>query len=527
MSAITPDAKSVPVDGQSHWCDRRTLLGKRCRNVVSNNSERCEAGHPNAIRFPGTRLIGPTRNLNFDASALSPTFETDGLVAEDAHRQALPCYSGLVPNCSEDLVFRGLVHQVSDPAVLELLDKGHETVYTGFDPTADSLHVGNLLQLCTLARLQCYGNRPIVVIGGGTGLIGDPGGKDEERPALSLKEVSANLKRIRANVGRQFERFIDFSGARADETYARVVDNSDWLVSLRSIDFLCDVGRYFPVSQILGKESVRARLDKPGGGISYAEFSYMLYQAYDFLHLFDEFGCRIQVGGSDQWGNITMGVDLIRRARGKTAYALTTPLVTRPDGTKFGKSESDALYLDAKRTSPYTLYQYFIRTDDSVVGQCLRYFTFLGHDKITDLDEATAEYPERRAAQRALAREVVTFVHGQEEATKVEHAAKVLYTEDIATLDEQTLLDVFADVPSSSMSRSQLDGRGLYVAEAFVSTELVPSKTVARITVTQGGAYVNNRRVELDTLITREDLIAGHYIILRRGQKELRLVRFV
>ena len=426
-----------------------------------------------------------------------------------------------VPTCSEDLGFRGLVHQVSDTSLFERLDSGHEVIYVGFDPSTDSLHIGNLLQLCTLRRLQAYGHRPIAVAGSGTGLIGDPGGKDEERPLLSREQLAANLEGIREQLGR----FLDFSPS-AGEASALLLDNGDWLGSLTLIDFLRDVGKHFTINQIVAKESVRSRFERPDQGISYTEFSYMLLQAYDFLHLFDEQGCRVQMGGSDQWGNITVGVDLIRRVRAETAFAMTTPLVTRPDGTKFGKSESDALYLDARRTSPFRLYQYLLRSEDSIVGAYLRYFTFLDHEQILALDEETKEHPERRAAQRALAREVVALVHGAEETGRAERAAEALYTEDVATLDEATLLEVFSDAPSSTRARSELSGDGLDVVEALVSSGLVKSKSAARTAVAQGGAYVNNRRMVPGGRISDSDLIAGRYVLLQRGRRELHLLRF-
>ncbi|MGA8297417.1 MAG: tyrosine--tRNA ligase [Acidimicrobiales bacterium] len=422
---------------------------------------------------------------------------------------------------SEDLAFRGLVHQVSDVALLGRLDTSHETIYAGFDPSADSLHIGNLMLLCTLRRLQQFGHRPIAVAGSGTGLVGDPGGKDTERPLMSLDELQANVEGIRP----QLERFLDFSSS-AGEARAIVVDNGSWLSNLRVIEFLREVGKHFTVNQIVAKESVKNRFERPDQGISYTEFSYMLLQAYDFLHLFDEYDCRVQIGGSDQWGNITIGVDLIRRVRGETAYALTTPLVTKADGTKFGKSEEGALFLDKRRTSPFELYQFFLRTDDASVPNYLRYFTFLDHEEIAALDEATAKHPERREAQRALAAEVTTLVHGEEETRRVERAAEALYTEDVTRLDEETLLEVFADAPSSTHARTTIDGSGLDPVDAFALSGLVRSKSQARTALEQGGAYVNNRRLEAGEKITSDRLIAGKYLVLRRGRRELHLLRF-
>jgi tyrosyl-tRNA synthetase len=426
-----------------------------------------------------------------------------------------------VGSASEDLAFRGLVHQVSDAALLGRLDSAHETVYAGFDPSSDSLHIGNLMLLCTLRRLQSFGHRPIAVAGSGTGLIGDPGGKDAERPLIPAEVLAANVEGIRP----QLERFLDFSAA-AGKTRALVVDNGAWLSSLDVIGFLRDVGKHFTVNQIVAKEAVRTRFERPDQGISYTEFSYMLLQAYDFLHLFDEYGCRLQIGGSDQWGNITLGVELIRKVRAETAYALTTPLVTRADGTKFGKSEEDALYLDKRRTSPFELYQFFLRTDDEAAPSYLRYFTFLGHDAIGVLDDATAQHPERREAQRALAHEVSALVHGEDETARVERASEVLYTEDVAGLDEKTLLEVFAEAPSSTMARSAIDGTGLDPVEVFAASGLVSSKSAARTAIEQGGAYVNNRRLHAGEQVTTDRLIAGRYLVLRRGRRELHLLRF-
>ncbi|MGB9112557.1 MAG: tyrosine--tRNA ligase [Acidimicrobiales bacterium] len=424
-------------------------------------------------------------------------------------------------SASEDLAFRGLVHQVSDATLLGHLDGAHETVYAGFDPSADSLHIGNLMLLCTLARLQSFGHRPIAVAGSGTGLIGDPGGKAVERPLVPPEVLAANVEGIRP----QLERFLDFS-ASAGDTRAVVVDNGSWLSKLDVIGFLRDVGKHFTVNQIVAKEAVRSRFERPDQGISYTEFSYMLLQAYDFLHLFDEYGCRVQIGGSDQWGNITLGVELIRKVRAETAYALTTPLVTKADGTKFGKSEEGALYLDKRRTSPFELYQFFLRTDDAVVPAYLRYFTFLDHDAIASLDDATAQHPERHDAQRALAHEVSALVHGAEETARVERASEALYTEDVAGLDEKTLLEVFAEAPSSTLARSAIDGAGLDPVEAFAASGLVASKSAARTTIEQGGAYVNNRRIRSGEQITTDRLIAGRYLVLRRGRRELHLLRF-
>jgi tyrosyl-tRNA synthetase len=417
----------------------------------------------------------------------------------------------------EDLRWRGLIHQMTDPELAKLLDHETLTVYVGFDPTAPSLGLGNLLQLCTLRRLQQAGHRPIALAGGGTGMIGDPGGKAEERSLLSAEELEANVAGIRA----QLERFLDFDAG------ALLLDNAEWLWPLGLLEFLRDVGKHVTVNTMVARESVRARLEEREHGISFTEFTYMLLQAYDFLHLFDAHGCRLQVGGSDQWGNIVTGVDLIRRLRREQAYGLTTPLVLKADGTKFGKTEAGNVWLDPDRTSPYQLFQVLLRTEDAVVGQYLRYFTWLDHERIEELEAATAAHPEQRRAQRALAREVTALVHGPEEAAKAESAASVLFSEDVVHLDERTLLEVFADAPSTTLSRSALDGDGLALVDALVQTGLAPSKSAARHTIEQGGAYVNNRRDgHVERRLTPGELVHGRYLLLRKGKRYHHLLRF-
>lgn len=421
-----------------------------------------------------------------------------------------------MPTFSADLQFRGLVHQVTDPALLGRLDAAPPvTAYIGFDPSAPSLHVGSLMQLCTLRRLQLAGHRPVALAGGGTGLIGDPGGKSEERPLLAEEALAANLEGIRP----QLERFLDFSG----EGGALLLDNAAWLRPMGAVAFLRDVGKHFTVNQMVAKESVKARL---GQGISYTEFSYMLLQAYDFLRLHVDHGCTLQVGGSDQWGNITMGVELVRKVAGAEVHGLTTPLVTKADGTKFGKTESGAVWLDPAMTSPYRLYQFLLQSEDAVVGRYLRSFTFLDHDAILALDAETAVRPQRREAQRALAREVVALVHGAMEAARAERASAALFGEDLATLDERTLLEVVDDAPSSAVARGELADGGLPLVDALVASGLAASRSEARRTVTQGGAYVNNRRVaDEDRVLGTGDLLHDRYVVLRRGRRDYHLLR--
>ncbi|MGP8060120.1 MAG: tyrosine--tRNA ligase [Acidimicrobiales bacterium] len=425
-----------------------------------------------------------------------------------------------MPTLADDLRFRGLVHQVTDADLLERLDGGRLTVYTGFDPSAPSLHVGSLLQLCTLRRFQAAGHRPIALAGGGTGRIGDPGGKTGERALLSDADLVANLAGIRP----QLARFLAFDET-AGPARGLLLDNGDWLGSMLLVDFLRDVGKHFTVNQMVAKESVRARFDRPDQGISYTEFSYMLLQAYDFLRLHLDHGCDLQLGGSDQWGNITMGVELIRKVARVEAYGLTTPLVVKADGTKFGKTESGTVWLDARLTSPYRLYQFFFNTEDAVVGQYLRYFSFLGHDQITALDAETAEHPERRAAQRALAREVCALVHGSAEVERAERASKALFAEEIALLDETTLLDVVDDAPSSIIARASVEV-GLELVGVLVDTGLVTSRSEARRAITQGGVYLNNAK-ELDErrMIGSDDLLHNRYALLRRGRRDYHVLR--
>ncbi len=481
--------------------------------------------------------LGPTRATAPDGTAAGPDLPEDLAVPAVPSRSRNPSgpvqapgpdrgagttwQAEIMAHLVEDLRFRGLIHQTTDPRLEDRLDNDRLTAYSGFDPTADSLHVGHLLQVCNLRRLQLAGHRPIALAGGGTGFVGDPGGKSEERSLLSEEVLQANLVGIHA----QLARFIDFGGS-ADEHGALLVNNADWLGPLSLFEFLRDVGKHFTVNQMVAKDSVKSRLDRADQGISYTEFSYMLLQAYDFLHLFDAFGCRLQLGGSDQWGNITMGIDLVRKVRQEEVWGLTTPLVLKADGTKFGKTEAGTVWLDPGRTSPYQLYQFFLRSEDTVVGSYLRYFTFLPHERIVELDEATAQHPERREAQRELARQVSELVHGPVETARAESAAEALFGGQVGDLDERTLLDVFAEAPSTPVDRSRLDDGRLTLVDLLHETGLEPSRSRARATVLGGGAYVNNRReVELDRALGADDLVAGRYVVLRKGKKDYHLVR--
>jgi tyrosyl-tRNA synthetase len=414
-----------------------------------------------------------------------------------------------VPSLFDDLRWRGLVHQLTEHDALPArLDGDRLTVYIGFDPTAASLHVGHLQQLCLLRRFGAAGHRPIALVGGGTGMIGDPSGKSEERNLLSTGQLDANRAAIRAQIAR-------FLAAEADRDLI-VVDNAEWLGATGLLEFLRDVGKLFSVNEMVRKDSVRARLDGREQTLSFTEFSYMLLQAWDFLQLFDRYHCELQLGGSDQWGNITEGIDLIRRRRGAPAYGLTSPLVTRADGSKFGKSESGNVWLDPARTSPYAFFQFWLRTADTEIGSYLRRFTFLARPRIAELDEATATHPERRQAQRALAFEVTALVHGADEARRAEAAAAVLFSAEIASLDPDTLESALADAPTSTVSRSELDG-ALSVLEALVRSGLATSRANARQLLAQGSVYVNGKKVAEDRPLQAGDALQGRWVVLRRG----------
>jgi tyrosyl-tRNA synthetase len=392
----------------------------------------------------------------------------------------------------------------------ERLRREPVTFYWGIDATADSLHAGQLVGLMAVRRLQRAGHRPVLLLGGGTTLIGDPSGKDAERPLLPESQIEANATAIRA----QLERFVDFGSGGA-----KLLNNADWLRDLRLMEFLRDVGKHVTVNVMMAKESVKVRLEGREQGISYTEFSYMLLQAYDFLHLSRTEGCRMQVGGSDQWGNITLGIDLIRRVTGEEAYGLAWPLLTRADGSKFGKSEGGSVWLAADKTSPYDFFQYWMNASDDDVGTYLRLFTDLGDEEVADL---LAAPPEERAAQRRLAHEVTEIVHGPEGVAAAERASTALFGGDPTTMSESEIASVFADAPSSEASLG-----GATLAELFADAFEGGSRGAARRTAGQGGAYVNNRQErDLDRPVTEQDLLAGRSLLLRKGRKRYHLVRF-
>jgi tyrosyl-tRNA synthetase len=418
-------------------------------------------------------------------------------------------------NVFEEFEWRGLIYDASE-GLREALAGQKITGYIGFDPTAPSLHVGSLLPIMGLVRLQQYGHTPVALVGGGTGMIGDPSGKTEERQLLSKEQIEYNLEGIRA----QLSRFLDFE-ARTNK--ALLVNNADWLVPVSMVDFLRDVGKHFTVNYMLAKESVKRRYEE---GISFTEFSYILLQAYDFLVLHDRYGCTLQMGGSDQWGNIVAGIELIRKLRGTRCYALVSPLVTTSAGIKFGKTEAGSVWLDANLTSPYRFYQFWFNTDDRDVVKYLKFFTMLNRQEIATLEALTASAPEKREAQKRLAEEVTLMVHGEYNLRKAIQASQVLFGGEIADLSTSEVLDIFADVPSSDIPRASFAGDGMPLVDLVIACGFAPSKGAARRLIEAGGIYVNNRRVaNVQATIDLSALIEGQYLVLRKGAREYHLVR--
>ena len=425
-----------------------------------------------------------------------------------------------------DLRWRGLIHQTTDDAGMEAwLEEKPRTVYAGFDPTADSLHVGSLLGLVVLRRFQKAGHKPIALVGGATGMIGDPSGKSDERNLLSKDDLERNVD----GLARQMRRFLDFD---CGSTSAELVNNFDWTGSWSYLEFLRDVGKNFPVNVMLAKDSVKSRLgrgddDSTSGGMSYTEFSYMLLQAYDFVHLNQQFGCELQAGGSDQWGNITAGIDLARRMHSVQLYGVTWPLLTKSDGTKMGKTESGAIWLSAERTSPYQFYQYWINVDDVDAGGCLRMLTELSHQEIETLDASRESDPGKRESQKRLAEELTRLVHGEEGLSVAQRATDIFFGAEISNLSDAQLTQIFADVPSKELPASTL-AEGLPILDALVEAGLSKSKGEARRSVQQGGAYVNNNRAEsIDVSLDKSSLASETVIVLRSGKKKYALLRFV
>ncbi|MFP6611393.1 MAG: tyrosine--tRNA ligase [Pirellulales bacterium] len=424
-------------------------------------------------------------------------------------------------NLFDDLRWRGSIHQTTDDEFLPAwLADGSRTLYVGFDPTSDGLHVGNFVPLMMLRRFQQAGHKPIALAGGATGMIGDPSGKSEERNLLDVEQIKSNLAAITV----ELQRFLNFGDG---ENSATLVNNYDWMRQWDYLSFLRDIGKNFPVNVMLAKDSVKGRLAGESG-MSYTEFSYMLLQAYDVVHLRKEFGCQLQVGGSDQWGNITAGIDLARRMGLGQLYGITCPLLTKKDGTKMGKTESGAIWLSPKKTSPYIFYQYWHNVDDEDVGNCLRVLTELPREEIESLDRSRGEDPGRRDSQRRLAEAITLLIHGETGLAKAQQATNILFGAEIDNLSDSELTEIFADVPSSSLLPDRLTGDGLNIIDALVAAGLSKSKGEARRVISQGGAYVNNRRVEgIDRNLTGGDLASETVMVLRSGKKKYALLQFV
>jgi len=413
----------------------------------------------------------------------------------------------------DELVARKLIYQESSPLLAKRLSEGPIVLYQGFDPTADSLHHGNLLGLITLRRFQEAGHSPILVAGGGTGMIGDPGGRSTERTLLDEATLDANVTAITA----QMKRFVSFEGKGA----ARLVDNREWLSSLSLIEFLRDVGKSFSVGTMMAKDSVRPRISE--GGISLTEFCYMALQSLDFRELFERYGCTLQLGGSDQWGNITAGIDFIRRTRGAEVYGLTLPLLTTADGTKIGKSTGGGVWLSSGKTSPFALYQFFLRVEDEIVVDLLYRLTFVDLDTIAEVARHHEEAPETRAAQRLLAHEVLAIVHGKAVADDVERASEALYSGALEKAPAELVAIALEEVPRVSVSEEELID-GVDIEDLLVRAGLVTSKGAARRIVSQGGAYLGGRRVYESDKLVLADLEARGWTLLRRGKREYSIV---
>ena len=418
----------------------------------------------------------------------------------------------------EELRWRGLIYDKTE-GLDELTSANKITLYNGFDPTKDTLHVGHLVPMMQLARWQRYGHTPIALAGGGTGMIGDPGGRSAERNLLSLEEIDANVVHIKA----QLESILDFE---VKSNPAKVVNNADWLRRLSLVDFLRDTGKHFTVNYMMAKDSVKSRLEREDGGISFTEFSYMLLQAYDYLHLFDVENCALQAGGSDQWGNILTGVELIRRIRGQRAHALVYPLITRADGTKFGKTAGGtSVWLSPEYTSPYRFYQFWYNTDDADVITYLKYFTWLTQADIEGLQAMLFDQPERREAQRTLAREVTRMVHGETALARAEQASQALFGGDVTGLDAADIEDIFAEVPSSQVAKEALSD-GLAVVDLLVGGGLANSRADARRAIQGGGIYLNNERVtDAAQTVDLSRALHGRFLLLRKGRRQYHLVR--
>ena len=425
----------------------------------------------------------------------------------------------------KELKWRGLIHDTI-PGTEELLEKQQVTGYIGFDPTADSLHIGSLIPIIVMMHFQRAGHKPLAVVGGATGMIGDPSGKSAERNLLD----EATLRRNQEGVKKQLQRFLDFDPAQSNA--AELLNNYDWTKDLKLIDFVRHIGKHITVNYMMAKDSVKKRLHPEAGdseGMSFTEFTYQLFQAYDFLHLYRTRNCVLQMGGSDQWGNITTGTELIRRIEGGKAYALTVPLITKSDGTKFGKTEGGNIWLDAAKTSPYKFYQYWINVSDEDAKDYIKKFTFLAKEEIEELIARHEEAPHQRLLQKRLAEEVTRMVHGQEELDKAKDASQILFgknvTDKLKQLDERTFLEVFQGVPSGKMSRTALND-GLDIMRALKESGFMSSFNEARRALKENSISVNKQKVKDDYVITAKDLINDRYVLLQRGKKKYFILQF-
>ena len=422
----------------------------------------------------------------------------------------------------DELTWRGLINDCTDSeALTERLGKGPIVLYCGFDPTSDSLHVGNLVPLIALRRFQDQGHIPVALAGGATGAIGDPSGKSAERTLLTRETLQENITAVKTQLGK----LLDFD---TSSNPARLLDNADWTENVTLLDFLRDIGKHFTVNNMVAKESVRARMEDRDVGISYTEFSYMLLQAFDFYHLKKEHECELQIGGSDQWGNITAGIELTRRKLNATVLGLTLPLITNTDGTKFGKTEAGAVWLDSTRTSIYKFYQFWIRTDDRDVIRYLKYFTFLSRDQIAELEKSHTENPGTREAHTALAIAMTDLIHGQNATKETQQASQILFGGGLEGIGEKTFNEIVGEVPTVEIEKSKLEGEGMPILELFVTSSLCQSNGQARKDLQGGGLNLNNERQSDPKLkITAEVLLFGKHLLLRKGKRNYTVISVV
>lgn len=427
--------------------------------------------------------------------------------------------SNFQPGFCEELSWRGFIHSSTEGAEKHLSQQ-EVTGYIGFDPTASSLHVGSLLPILGLVHLQRYGHHPVAIAGGGTGMIGDPSGKSLERGLLSKDDIDRNLEGIK----NQLSRFLDFN---TRNNPARIVNNADWLSGISMLEFLRGLGKYFSVNEMLAKESVRSRINQEQG-MSFTEFSYSLLQSYDYLELFDRYGCTLQMGGSDQWGNIVSGVALLRRMRGAEAHGIVFPLLTTSGGDKFGKSEGGTVWLDSTRTSPYKFYQFWFNTDDREVVRYLKLFTLLPRERIAELESAVKSAPEKREAQAVLASEVTRTVHGDSALSQAVRASGVFFSGEISGVDDSELLDIFGDVPSIEIVRKELEDSGMSLVDLLVAAGVVKSKGEGRRAIQGGGISINNSRIsDPERNVTLQETIREKFIVLRKGARNYFLVKVI